>query len=119
MRINDTELFNKTQYIDLRSKINYLIKKHNFIYDDLEPSYIMKKDMVLHIAILHNYAKEQLDVLNFLANKYFIYDPFIHKGFLSDICSIKFEDMHSFSLKEIRMMYNDAVEIFKSKVTIN
>jgi len=107
------------QYVDLSAKVEYLINKHGFVEHPLASDYIMKNDLIIIKGILQNYHKEQLDTLNFLANKYFVYDPFIEGGYVSEFMILKLEEMHTFTLKEIRLMYNYSRDSFYENTTIN
>lgn len=118
--IDDSKYFvNNNDYSDINAKIQYLIKKYNFQIHPMNERMIFKNDLILYIDSLYNYSVEKLDVINFLAKKYFVHDPYMTKGYVNEFIQFKYEDIHNFEPREIKEMYQLAREKFYEKVVIN
>lgn len=118
--IDDSKYFiNNNSYSDIDAKTNYLINKYGFEIHPHNERIIYKNDLVLYIESLYNYSLEKLDVMNFLAKKRFVHDPFIVKGYVNEFFQLKYEDIHNYEPREIKEMYQLAREKFYEQVVIN
>lgn len=110
---------NEFQYNDFDAKLVYLFEKCGFRYHPNNPTMIFKNDLIIFEKMVYNYDKEQLDCLNWLANKQFVFDPFTIGGYFNEYISYTHENIQNVSLKELRESYKDARERFFEAVKIN
>jgi hypothetical protein len=106
------------QYIDNDAKINYMKKRFNFKKCAGSSHYLQKNDLVIPNRILFNYTLSELEIINFLADNYYVYNPF-DAMYMGEYLMVKFEDVHSFTLKELEFMLQYAKETFHETVKIN
>lgn len=117
--IDDSKFFiNNNNYSDINAKVDYLINKYGFKIHPLNETMMFKNDLIIYIDSLYNYSLEKLDVINFLARKRFVHDPFWIKGYVNEFLQLKYEDIHNFEPREIKEMYQIAREKFYEKVVL-
>jgi hypothetical protein len=121
MRNFDTDSYpaNSNDYSDVDVKVEYLINEHNFSLHPDSPRCLVKNDMVIHRTMLYNYNVEKLDLLAYLAREWFINDPVITKGFMSEVMKIDYEAIHMLMPEEIIEVYEEQKQEFKEKHKFN
>ncbi len=110
MRLKDDRDFpiNEKQYIDINSKIIYLASRYGF---KLFKNHLKKNDLMFPIEVLFNYSKEQLDILNLLAEKYYVFNPY-EKEYMGEYMIVTFENMHDYSFNYLKFLIEYAQEVF-------
>lgn len=105
-------------YADFHAKVEYLLNKCGWQYFPNNPTLIFKNDLVIYEKMVYNYDKEQLDIINWLAKKRFVFDPFVAGGYFNEFITYTHENIQNNRLKDLRETYNLAREQFYNEVTI-
>ena len=76
------------------------------------------RNTIISQTEIFNYDKNQLDTINWLARKRFVFDPFIVGGYFNEFISYTHENIQNNDLKDLRLTYNLARDKFYSENTI-
>jgi hypothetical protein len=108
---------NDTQFIDIDAKINYMIGL-GFKQCPDNKNYLQKNDFVIHFVSLYNYNREKMDLINFMADEWFINNP-MAAAYTGEFAALTYESIHKMHIDDIMFTYSEAKENFKAMVTFN
>lgn len=108
---------NDNNYADPDAKVLYLMERYQFRHLPNSEIYLIKNNLIVPIFLLFDYSLERLDMLNFLAEKNYVYDPLLSRSYVNEVASIKLETFQKFiTLKELEFHYNEALSDFLEEI---
>lgn len=109
---------NDNIYTDNKAKVFYLFEKGFRVWEQ-SPDLLIKNDLAISPNALYNYNLEKLDLIDFLADNWYVHDPIFVKGYYSEYCELTYELFHQLEPEEIKYIHKENLEHFKAHTTFN